>query len=42
MTAREYLDALSAIVARLEKRGVKILEVHYEQPDWWSLAVQKE
>jgi hypothetical protein len=42
MNAREYLEALTATVARLEARDVKILEVRYEQPNSWCLAVQKE
>lgn len=41
-TAREYLEALTAVVARLETKGIKILEARFEQPDWWCLAVQKE
>ncbi len=42
MNAREYLEALTATVARLEASGVEILEARYEQPGCWCLAVQKE
>src|SRR4051812_4248312 len=42
MSAREYLEAIAATVARLEARGIEILEARYEHPNFWTLAVQKE
>jgi hypothetical protein len=42
MSAHQYLEALAATVARLEARGIEILEARFEQPHFWTLAVRKE
>jgi hypothetical protein len=41
MHANEHLEALAAAAARLQAQGVRILEVRYEQPNCWSMAVQR-